>query len=122
MVNNIQNTTFDGIGEDENGNTIIVETGSNGFSNANSTSSDILSQSGGTAEGLENLYSTTQQNNQNTAIGLAEDYGGCLNELINNPVGLVTSGLDAAISAGQKKLAVLRREAGPVAGAAEVLA
>jgi hypothetical protein len=104
LINNIENTTFDGISTDDNGNTIIVESGSNGFSNANSTSSDILSQSGGTAEGLENLYSTTQQNNQNTAIGLAEDYGVCLNELINNPVGLVTSGLDAAISAGQKKL------------------
>jgi hypothetical protein len=105
LINNIQNTTFDGIGTDENGNTIIVETGSNGLSDANSVGSDILAQSGGTAEGLQDLYSNTQQNNQNIAVGLAEDYGVCLDELINNPVGLVTNTINSALDSAQQKLA-----------------
>lgn len=39
-----------------------------------------------------------------SSFAAAEDYGGCLDELINNPVGLVESGLDTAISAAQQKL------------------
>ncbi len=36
--------------------------------------------------------------------GIAEDYGGCISELINNPVGLVTDTIGSALDSAQEKL------------------
>ncbi len=47
---------------------------------------------------------TPLQENVATSLSLAEDYGGCLQEMINNPVGLVTSGIDSALDQASDRL------------------